>query len=347
MNLFSFLVTGFLAFYSLSVWTPPAFAGSAKVDELIAGAKKEGAIEFYGPSTLGPQGAQALAAAFNKKYGLNIKLGYSPSGNMTRDIGKIVGLAASGVAPEWDIMVVTDAHHGSLWLRKLHAVFDYKSLGVDPKVIEYDSGTVSVANQFALPTYNKKILPAKDVPKKWEDLLDPKWAGGKLGVINSTHHWARLAAGPWGAEKATDFVKKLAALKPTLSRAGEMSQRLLLGEVLVSATLQDSQLHEAAESGAPLVFAEEIQPVISPEYHVGVLKGAPHPNVAHLFVAFMTSPEVQEIWQKHTGHSSAHVPGTKAHKYVQGKQVVFMKQDQADTVDKLAREYGKILGFNR
>src|SRR3989338_1247133 len=283
-----------------------AHAGSSKLDELIAGAKKEGVIEFYGPST---QGAQALAAAFNKKYGLNVKLGYSPSGNMTRDTGKVVGLSASGQPPEWDIMVV------------------------------------SVANQFALPAYNKKTLPAKDVPKRWEDLLDPKWKG-KLGVINSTHHWGRLAAGPWGEEKTIDFIKKLSAQKPLLTRAGEMAQRLILGEVLISATLQDSQLHQSMESGAPLAFAEQVQPVISPEYHVGVLKNAPHPNAAHLFVAFMASPEVQAIWEKHTGHTSAYVPGTAAHKFAQGKQVVYMKQDQAAKVDKISRQIGKILGFN-
>jgi iron(III) transport system substrate-binding protein len=320
-------------------------ASAAPLDDLIAGAKKEGVIEFYGPSTLGPEGAQALAAAFNKKYGLNIKLNFSASGNMTRDTAKVVGLSASGQPPEWDIMVVTDAHHGSLWLRKLQKPFDYAGVGVAKERIEYDNGTVSVASQFALPAYNKKILPAKDVPKKWEDLLDPKWKG-KLGVINSTHHWARLAAGPWGEEKTIDFIKKLSAQQPILSRAGEMAQRLILGEVLISATLQDSQLHEAKDSGAPLVFAEDVQPVISPEYHVGVLKNAPHPNVGHLFVIFMASPEVQKLWEKYTGHTSAHVPGTTAHKFAQGKQVVYMKQDQAAKVDKIARQIGKILGFD-
>jgi iron(III) transport system substrate-binding protein len=327
----------------VSFWA--GFVAAAPVDDLITGAKKEGVIEFHAPSTLGPDGAQALAAGFNKKYGLNIKLNYSPSGNMTRDVAKVVGLSASGQPPEWDIMVVTDAHHGSLWLRKLHKPFDYASVGVAKDRIEYDNGTISVANQFALPAYNKKVLPAKDVPKKWEDLLDPKWKG-KLGVINSTHHWGRLAAGPWGEEKTIDFIKKLSAQQPILTRAGEMAQRLILGEVLVSATLQDSQLHEAAESGAPIVFADQVQPVISPEYHVGVLKSAPHPNVGHLFVAFMASAEVQTIWEKYTGHTSAYVPGTTAYKFAQGKQVVYMKQEQAEKVDKISRQIGKILGFD-
>jgi len=46
------------------------------------------------------QGAQALTAAFNKKYGLNVKLQFNPSGNMTRDIGKIVGLGVNKVPPK-------------------------------------------------------------------------------------------------------------------------------------------------------------------------------------------------------------------------------------------------------
>ncbi len=242
-------------------------------------------------------------------------------------------------------MLVTDAHHGSLWLRKLHIPYDYSSIGVDKQRTEYDNGTVSVANQFALPTYNTKLLPAKDAPKKWEDLLDPKWKG-KIGVINSTHHWGRLAAGAWGDEKTLDFIKKLSAQKPLLTRAGEMAQRLILGEVLVSATLQDSQLHEAKESGAPLAFAEEVSPVVSPEYHVGVLKGSKHPNVGHLMVAFMASAEVQPAWKKYTGHTSAYVPGTDAYKFAQGKKVLYMKQDQAAKVDKISRQIGKILGFD-
>ncbi len=57
-----------LAFGVLCVFCTPA--GAAPIDDLIKGAKQEGTIEFYAPSTLTPQGAQAIGAAFNKKYGL-------------------------------------------------------------------------------------------------------------------------------------------------------------------------------------------------------------------------------------------------------------------------------------
>lgn len=338
-----YFVAGMMALLVLLAEVPGAQAAPA--DELVAAAKKEGVIEFYAPTTLSPQGAQALADAFNKKYSLNVSLKYSPSGNMVKDVSKVVGMAATGVPPEWDLMVVTDAHHAALWLKKLHQTYDYRKLGVDPKVIHYNNGSVSFANQFVLPAYNKKILPAKDVPKKWEDLLDPKWKDGKLGMSTATHHLSRLATGPWGEEKTTQFVKGLAKQRPNLGQLGELYTRLQVGEILLVIALTDSYIYEAIESGAPIVHAEGIEPLISPAYHAGVPKGAAHPNVGHLFAVFLTSPEAQKIWQKYGGQTSAFIPGTRAHKYAQGKQVLFMTQDQAEAVDRLARAYGKMLGF--
>lgn len=321
----------------------PGFAGP--IDDLISGAKKEGTIEFYAPSTLTPQGAQALGAAFNKKYGLNIKLQFNPSGNMTRDIGKVVGLGASGVPPEWDLMVVTDAHHATLWVKKMHQPFDYKSIGVDPKMIQYDNGAVSFANQFVLPAYNKKLVSANDAPKTWDDLLNPKWKG-KLGVSSATHHMARLAAGPWGEEKATNFVKALTKQELILGRLGEIYNRLLLGEIVVAVSLSDSEIKSEKNKSAPVVFAEAVSPLIAPAYEAGGPKNAPHPKVAYLMAAYLTTQEAQKIWEKYAGQSSAFIPGTTAYKYVQKKNVVYMTQDQAEMVDRLSREYGKIFGFS-
>ena len=314
--------------------------------ELIEAAKNEGVIEFYGPSTLTPEGAQELSKAFNAKYGLNTQLNFHPSGSMTRDVGKLVGLAATGQPPEWDLMVVTDAHHASLWLKKLQVPYDYKKAGVNPNLIHYDNGTISFANQVVLPAYNTKLVDPKDVPTQWEDILDEKWAGGKLGVIHSTHHWARLAAGPWGEEKTTAFIKELAKRDFIRSRPGGMYNRLQLGEVLLSATLQDSQIYRAQKAGAPLAQAQ-VQPVIAPGYHAGVPKGAAHPNIGHLFAIFLTEPEGQTIWEKYSGHSSPFVPGSKAYEFAQGKEMVYMDQTQAQMVDRLSKEYSQILGFAR
>lgn len=337
-----FAVSWIVALLILVISCPPAQA--APIDDLIAGAKKEGVIELYAPSTLTPEGAQRLGEAFNKKHGLNLKVNFTPSGSMTRDVGKIVSIAASGQPQEWDVMLIHDAGHATLWLKKLHKIYDYAKVGVARQAIQYDSGTVILANQFALPAYNKQLVPAKDVPKSWQDLLDPKWKGGKLGMTTATHHIARLAT-LWGEEKTTEYVKSLAAQQPVLGPLGTIYSRLQLGEVLVAITLTDSFIHDAKVSGAPIVHATEVTPVISPAYNAGVLRGSPHPNAGHLFSAFLPTAPAQEILEKFGGHTSAFVAGTPAYKFVQGKQTIYMKQEQAEMVDRLTAVYGKIFGL--
>ena len=111
----------------MTIGAPGAFA--APIDDLIAAAKKEGAVEFFAAGTLGAEGAQKLGEAFNKRYGLNLKTLYHPSSGMARDIGKTVSIASAGLPAEWDAMLVTDAHHASLWLKKVQQRFDYAKVG--------------------------------------------------------------------------------------------------------------------------------------------------------------------------------------------------------------------------
>lgn len=323
------------------------FALAAPIDDLVAAARKEGVIDLLAPSTTGDKGAQALGAAFNKKYGLNVKINYTPSSNMTGDIAKVVMGAASRAAPEWDLMLVTDAHHATLWGKQLHQTFDYAQLGIARELIQYDNGVVSLANQFVLPAYNRTILPARDAPKRWEDLVDAKWKGGKLGVSTATHHLSRLAVGPWGEGKTAEFVGAIAKQEPILGTLANLYNRLLVGEILLITTLTDSFISQAKKDSAPIVFAEGLDPVISPTYNAGVPKGARHPNAGHLFAVFLTDLVAQELWEKFNGQTSALIPGTSAYKYAQGKRLLQMNQNQAQTVDRLARQYGKVLGFER
>jgi hypothetical protein len=106
--------------------------------------------------------------------------------------------------------------------------------------------------------------------------------------------------------------------------------------------------------GCCLVFANPgfalatpIEPVVSPAYNAGVPKRARHLNAGHLFAVFLVSLEAQTVWEKFNGQTSAFSPGTTAYKYTQGKQMIYMNQNQAERVDRLAREYGKILGFEK
>jgi iron(III) transport system substrate-binding protein len=336
------LFSGITAALVLLQWL--SHAPAAPLDDLIAAAGKEGTLDFYGPSSLKAHGGQAFAQAFKEKYGLQIKVNFIPSGSMTRDVGKVATLAATGTPPEWDVMVATDAHHASLWLHKLHKPFDYRSLGVEERLIDHDSSSISFVHQYIVPAYNNKLVSPQDAPKSWQDLLHPRWKG-KLGVSTATHHFGRLATGPWGEEKTSAYVKTLAQQNPVVGQLGPTYTRLQLGEILVAFTLTDSYIFLAKKTGAPVVAAEEVQPVIAPSYHVGVLKGAPHPNAAHLFAFFMTTPEAQQLWDREVGVSSALIPGTAYYQRAKGKQMIYMKKEQAEKVNSLAKKYGTLLGI--
>lgn len=242
-------------------------------------------------------------------------------------------------------MLFTDNHHATLWRKGLHLPFDYRQLRVDPKSIQHDNGSVVVAHSVTLPAYNSKLLTSKDVPRSWEDLLSPKWKDGKLGVSSAVHHWARLAAGPMGEKQATEFVKTLAKQRPFLGRLAELYTRLQLGEILLAATLSNDFIYRAKKSGAPVAFAENVQPILMLGYNAGVLKGAAHPNASHLFAAFMTTPEAQEIWEKYRGETSAFVPGTSTYNFTKDRQLLLMRPQDVETVDRLSDEYAKIMGF--
>jgi iron(III) transport system substrate-binding protein len=336
------LYTGIIGALAALQWL--SLAHAAPLDELVAAAKKEGSLNFYGPSTLKAEGAQSLAQAFNQRYGISINIKFIPSGSMTRDVGKVATQAATGAPPEWDVMVATDAHHASLWLRKLQKPLDYKSLGVDDKLIDHDGGAISFAHQYIVPAYNSSLIAPKDAPKSWEDLLQPKWKG-KVGVTTATHHLGRLALGPWGEEKTTAYVKNLAQQNPILGELGPTYTRLQLGEIVVALSLTDSYIHVAKQSGAPISEAIEVQPVVAPSYHVGVLKGAQNPNAAHLFAVFMTMPESQQVWEKTVAVSSALIPGTTYYQKAKGKQMIYLRKEQSDKVEALARKYGKMIGL--
>jgi len=337
-----FSVFAWICILSYASSLPHGFAAS--VEELVTAAKREGTMSFYAPSTVTPAGAKELAQAFNKKFSTNIQVNYVPSGSMTADVGKLVSHAATGVPPEWDLMVIIDALHGPLWQRKLHVAYDYRALGIDPRTIHYDNGTVSIANQIVLPAYNPKTLSEKDAPKKWEDLLDPKWKG-KIGVPTATGQIDFLAI-QWGEEKFMNFVRALAKQEPIPGKLAELVTRLEIGEILLTSTLTDSFIHRTKATGSALAHAQ-VQPVVSPAYHAGVLKGSPHPNAAHLFALFLTSLEAQKIWQRYGGQSSAFIPGTEMHRYVQGKSVIYLNQKDVGLVNKMVDEIGKTLGFRQ
>jgi iron(III) transport system substrate-binding protein len=137
--------------------------------------------------------------------------------------------------------------------------------------------------------YNPNQVSAAEAPKKWEDLLDPKWKDSiNVKVSNSG-----LQHGVWymllpilGA----DYFKKFGDQKPrAFDSYVQQYGRLVDGQDKIIMGAQYSGYIEFKAKGAPLafVFPETGVPAVPETY--GIVDQAPHPNAAELFMDWFLS----------------------------------------------------------
>jgi iron(III) transport system substrate-binding protein len=142
--------------------------------------------------------------------------------------------------------------------------------------------------------YNPKNVAEADAPKKWEDLLDPKWKD----AINVKVSNSGLQHGVWYMLKpilGTDYFKKFGEQKPrAFDSYVQQYGRLVDGQDKVIMGAQYSGYIEFKAKGAPLafVFPETGVPAVSETY--GIVADGPHPNAAQLFMDWFLSPVGQQ-----------------------------------------------------
>jgi len=334
----------FVAVFALAI-VVRAHALAAPPKEVIDGANKEGELRIYWTSTGTDTWRQRFQDAFNEQFGTNITINDTRGADWARDTAKVVAESLAGQKPPWDLMLTTEAHHNDLFQAGLLGHYDWvKLFGVPPQAVMFSGGAYAFAHQVALPAYNTELVKGPDIPKKWEDILNPKFKD-KIGVSTATHHWARLSQF-WGDEKTTQFVKRLAAMKPRLGTLADLNQRLHIGEVLLVATQIDNFMRVSKIRKAPASWAEDCDPVLLQSITVGPIKGGPNPNAALLFAGFLATKKGQDLFQEFQWQSSIFVKGSPYWKFVQGKDVVILKEDfMAKELQRRTDKYGAILGY--
>jgi len=142
--------------------------------------------------------------------------------------------------------------------------------------------------------YNTKLVAAADVPKTYEDLLDPKWSG-KVGLETADVAWFAAVAKGMGEERGLAFFRKFAAARPSL-RSGHtlMAELVAAGDMAMAVDAHVQGIARLKDKGAPIEW-KALQPAFGQPSSVGVAKRAPHPNAAQLFADFVLSREGQEI----------------------------------------------------
>src|SRR6266571_9294043 len=149
-------------------------------------------------------------------------------------------------------------------------------------------------NVFA-QAYNTQAVRKQDLPKTWEDLLDPKWKG-KLGIEQDDSDWLAGLFAEIGEAKGTTLFKQIVAKNGMSVRKGHtlLTQLVVSGEVPLALTVYNYKAEQLKRKGAPIDWFS-IGTAIARPNGVGVARRAPHPHAAVLFYDFEISEEGQRI----------------------------------------------------
>jgi iron(III) transport system substrate-binding protein len=273
----------------LIIWSALILASSAFAadSDLAQKAKAEGQVSFYANMTA----IQPIMDMFNEKTGLK---------------GKYTRISTSKFLPT----VLTEFQAGKLMADVLQAPLPVmqmlKAKGVlapytSPSAANYPTWTreddqiQAFGIEYVGLIYNKELVQPGDVPKRYEDLTDPKWKN-KIVMANPGAHATTIS---WlvglkeNVFKSEDqwmtFLKGLAANRPMLVRSfGPTPAPVESGEKHIAISMPKYIITKAP---APLDWARLEQPLMGTPRGMAISASAENPNAAKLFMDFWLTKE--------------------------------------------------------
>jgi iron(III) transport system substrate-binding protein len=143
--------------------------------------------------------------------------------------------------------------------------------------------------------YNTKLVKKEELPKTWDDLLNPRWKG-RLGIEAEDQDWLAGIARELGEARGTKLFRDIVAANGISVRKGHtlLTQLVASGEVPFALTVYNYKVEQLRQKGAPIDWLS-IGAAIARPNGVGVARQAPHPHAALLFYDFEISEEGQKI----------------------------------------------------
>jgi ABC-type Fe3+ transport system substrate-binding protein len=305
----------------LAPWAAQAevTANNATLSALIEGARKEGQLSIVvGEGTLGGSNS-GLGPAFNKYYGLNLDVRFTPGPPMPNVVAQVVQQYQAHHAAVTDVVVGYANHMMDLIAGGGGEKVDWKDWAPNlqrPELVSPESIAVPVMSSTVGIAYNTTVFQGSDIPTKFTDFLNPKLKG-HVATTPYASSFDRLATDDlWGKDKTLDFSRKLSAQVGGLIRCNEID-RIASGEFDAFAlTCSQNDVLAAAAKGAPVAFTlASDAPIVMPLYEAVAATSA-HPNAAKLWINFMSSPEAQKILYDVSFADLAGLPGSQTEKSI-------------------------------
>jgi iron(III) transport system substrate-binding protein len=253
----------------------------------------EGEVMLY--TSLVPEDLTALAAAFERKYGVKLK---SWRANSEKVLQRAVTEARAG---RYDVDVVETNGPQLESLYRENALQPLRSAHLKdlmPQALRPHGHWVGTRINMFVHSYNTHLVKKEELPKSYADLAHPRWKG-RLGIEAEDEDWFAMIVKELGEEAGLRTFREIVRVNGLSVRKGHtlLAGLVASGEIPFALTTYSHGAEKMKQKGAPVEWFA-IAPAIGRANGIGIVRKPPHPRAAALFVDFLLSPEGQGILQK-------------------------------------------------
>lgn len=257
------------------------YQGPDRTAKLLAAARAEGgelSVYHVYPALT------SVIAEFTKKYGIAVKPWRSSSETVLQRLiseargGRFEADLMQNNAPEGEaacreglLLPVRSPHHAKLV----------------PEAIPSHRCWAGFAIDVFIAAYNTTKVSRDELPRTYQDLLDPKWKG-RLGIEADDHGWFGTLSAIMGEQQAHQLFSRIVATNGLSVRKGHslLANLVASGEVPMGLTAYSWTPEQLKQKGAP-IEVHPIDPMIAQFSSVGVTKNARRPYTALLFYDYL------------------------------------------------------------
>jgi iron(III) transport system substrate-binding protein len=314
------------------------YTGGDRQQMLTDGAKGEGEVSLY--TSMPKDDVEALATVFTKQTGIKLKVWRASSEQVTQRV------ATEARGHRYDVDIIENSTPSLLALRREKLLQEVRSPAQDnvvPQALpDHHEWTDSTFDAF-VQAYNTDKVKKEDLPKSYQDLLDPKWKG-KLGIEAADGVWLATIIDALGKDKGTELFQKIVATNGISVRSGHslLTNLVASGEVPLALTTYNYSPAQLKAKGAPIDWFL-MPPTVAQFRGVALTKQAPHPHAALLWYDFMLSDTAQKILaDRYNYPTSKHLDSPLGH-----SQIIFVDPAQAlDKDQEWTRQFQQIIVRN-
>ena len=261
-----------------------------RADKVLEAASKEGTLTLY--TAFRPQDLPLILGPFEAKYGIKVKAWRSGSNNVTQRVVR----EAAGKKPEVDVIMMPASEMEAVYREKLlQPVTSPLIKDLIPSAASSHKHWATVFMNVTVHSYNTQLIKKEDLPKTYNDLLDPKWKG-KLGVESKAEEWFSKVVTVMGEEKGTKYFRELVTKNGMSARLGAslLHNLVIAGEVPLALTVYIDLPEKDKRAGKPVDWFA-LDPVVAQGFNMAIAQKAQHPAAALLFYDYMLSPDTQKL----------------------------------------------------